>query len=199
MGTVTKVLLIVGLVLVGGGALIGGCVYSGYNGAIAAEENVKAKWAQVENQLQRRFDLIANLVETVKGVAGHEDKVFLGIAEARKSYFKANSVKEKVRANGGFEAALSRLLVLKESYPELKSNSSFLNLQAQLEGTENRLSTERKRYNEAVQALNTLCRKFPGQFYCSLAHVEKAEFFKIDEQARTVPKVDFSEPSGKSE
>ena len=192
MSTAVKALLIVVLVFVGGGILIGGCVYSGYNRAIELEENVKAKWAQVDNQLQRRFDLIPNLVEAVKGIVGHEKDVFLGIAEARKSYFQANSVGDKIKAAGGFESALSRLLVLRETYPELRSNTSFLNLQAQLEGSENRVSVARKRYNEAVQTVNTLCRKVPGRFYCGLAGVEKAEFFKIEEVARQAPKVDFS-------
>lgn len=197
MSTAVKALLIIVLVFVGGGLLIGGCVYGGYNKAIELEENVKAKWAQVENQLQRRFELIPNLVETVKGVTGHEKDVFLGIAKARESYFKANSVGEKIKAAGGFESALSRLLVLRETYPELKANISFQNLQVQLEGTENRLSVERKRYNEAVQAVNTMCRKVPGRFYCGLAGVELAEFFQIEEAAKQAPKVDFSgKPDG---
>ena len=197
MSTVVKVLLFIVLAFVGGAVLIGGCVYSGYNKAIALDEGVKAKWAQIENQLQRRFELIPNLVETVKGIAGQEKDIFLGIAEARKSYFKAGSVREKARAAGGYESALSRLLVLRETYPELKSNVSFQNLQAQLEGTENRLAVERKRYNDAVQDVNTLCRKVPGRFYCGLAGVEKAEFFEIQDAARETPKVRFSdEPRG---
>lgn len=198
MSSAIKILLVIVLVFVGGAVLVGGCVYSGYNRAIALDENVKAKWAQMENQLQRRFDLIPNLVETVKGITGHEKDVFMGIANARKSYFQAGSVAEKARAAGGFESALSRLLVLRETYPELKSNTSFLNLQSQLEGTENRLSVERKRYNEAVQALNTLCRKVPGKFYCGMGGIERAEFFEIQEGAKQTPKVSFSEKSGKS-
>ncbi|MFQ5780449.1 MAG: LemA family protein, partial [Nitrospiria bacterium] len=146
-----------------------------------------------ENQLQRRFELIPNLVETVKGVAGQEEKIFLGVAEARKAYFQAQSIGEKARAAGGMESALSRLLVLREAYPQLKSNESFLKLQDQLEGTENRLSVERKRYNDTVKVLNTFTRKLLGRFYAGLAGVEKAEYFEIEEGARAAPKVEFGE------
>jgi LemA protein len=173
--------------------VVGGCVYSGYSRAISLDEEVKNKWAQVDNQLQRRFELIPNLVETVKGIAGQEEKIFLGVAEARKAYFQAGSVREKARAAGGFEAALSRLLVLRETYPELKSNQSFLKLQDSLEGTENRLSVERKRFNDAVKTLNVFVRKPLGRLYASLAGVEQAEYFEIEEAARTAPKVSFSD------
>jgi LemA protein len=169
----------------------GGCVYSGYNQAITLDEAVKSQWAQVENQLQRRFELIPNLVQTVKGVAGQEEKIFLGVAEARKAYFQAGTVNEKARAAGGFESALSRLLVLRETYPALKSDQSFLKLQDQLEGTENRLAVERKRFNDAVRTLNTFTRKLLGRFYSSLAGVEKAEYFEIGEEARATPQVNF--------
>ncbi len=172
--------------------LMGGCtVYNGYNKVITLDEGVKSQWAQVENQLQRRFELIPNLVQTVKGIAGQEEKIFLGVAEARKSYFQANTVNEKARAAGGFESALSRLLVLRETYPELKSDKSFLKLQDQLEGTENRLAVERKRYNDTVRVLNTFSRKLLGSFYAGLAGVEKAEYFEIGEEAKTAPKVEF--------
>ena len=139
-----RILLIVAAVIVGSLLMMGGCVYSGYNKSITLDEDVKNRWAQVENQLQRRFELVPNLIETVKGVAGQEEKIFLGVAEARKAYFQAGSVSAKAKAAGGFESALSRLLVLRESYPELKSNESFLKLQDQLEGTENRMAVERK-------------------------------------------------------
>lgn len=186
------------LLIILGGILVtvlmaGGCVYSGYNQAITYDEEVKSGWAQVENQLQRRFELIPNLVETVKGVAGQEEKIFLGVAEARESYFQAKSIGDKARAAGGMESALSRLLVLREAYPQLKSNESFLKLQDQLEGTENRLSVERKRYNDAVKVLNTFTRKLLGRIYAGLAGVEKAEYFEIEEAARSTPKVKFGE------
>ncbi len=183
-------LIIFGVILILG--LMGGCaVYNGYNQAIMLDEGVKSQWAQVENQLQRRFELIPNLVQTVKGIAGQEEKIFLGVAEARKAYFQANTVNEKARAAGGFESALSRLLVLRETYPELKSDKSFLKLQDQLEGTENRLAVERKRYNDTVRVLNTFTRKLLGSLYAGLAGVEKAEYFEIGEEAKTAPKVEF--------
>jgi len=187
-----KVLLVFFIVILAGLVLVGGCFYSGYNRAVAMDENVSAAWAQVENQLQRRFDLIPNLVETVKGVAEQEKDVFLGIAKSRESYFQAKSVGEKVKAATGFESALSRLLVLRETYPELKSNQSFLKLQDSVEGTENRLSVERKRYNDNVKALNTFSRKLLGRIYCALAGVDKAEYFEVAEEAKAVPKVDFT-------
>ena len=196
MNATLKVLLIVVVVFLGMGLLAGGCVLGGYNKAVALQEAVQAKWAQVDNQLQRRFDLFENLVGTVKGIADQEKEIFLGVAEARKSYFQADSMAGKARAAGGFESALSRLLVLRETYPDLKSNQSFLTLQAQVEGTENRLSVERKRYNESVQGLNTYCRKIPGRWYCGLAGVEKAEFFEIQDEARQRPKIDFSGGAG---
>ncbi len=172
--------------------VVGGCFYSGYNKAVSLDETVSSKWAQVESQLQRRFDLIDNLVGTVKGVSGHEKEVFLGLANARKSYFQADSTGAKAKAAGMFQSALSRLLVLKESYPELKANENFMKLQDSIEGTENRLATERKRYNEAVKELNTFTRKLLGRLYAGMAGVEKAEYFEVSEAAKAVPKVDFS-------
>ena len=188
----SRILLIVLGVVVGFFLLAGGCVYSGYNQVITYDEAVKSQWAQVENQLQRRFELIPNLVETVKGVASQEQKVFLGVAEARKAYFQANTINEKARAAGGLEGALSRLLLLREAYPQLKSDQSFLKLQDQLEGTENRLSVERKRYNDSVRVLNTYIRKLLGRFYASLAGVDQAEYFEIQEAAREAPQVKFN-------
>ena len=186
-----RIALIVLGVFLGALLLGGGCVYSGYNRAITLDESVISNWAQVENQLQRRFDLIPNLIETVKGVAGQEEKIFLGIAEARKAYFQADSIGKKAKAAGQVESALSRLLLLRESYPQLKSNESFLKLQDQLEGTENRLAVERKRYNEGVKELNIFTRKLLGRFYASLAGVGASEYFEIQEVAREVPKVQF--------
>lgn len=192
---VGKVLIILLLAVLGGVLMVGGCVYSGYNRAVALDEEVKSTWAQVESQLQRRYELIPNLVETVKGFAGQEKDIFLGVAEARKSYFQATTPAEKAKAATGFESVLSRLLVLREQYPQLKSNESFLKLQDSLEGTENRLGVERKRYNDAVKRLNTFSRKLLGRFYTSLAGVERAEYFEITEEARTAPKVSFTEDS----
>lgn len=182
------------LVLVLGGLMLGGCVYSGYNKAITMDEDVQSAWAQVENQLQRRYEMIPNLVETVKGVAQQEKDVFLGIAKSREAYVGAKTVAEKAGAASAMESALARLLVVRESYPELRSNENFLKLQDSLEGTENRLAVERQRYNEKVRDLNTFARSLLGRFYTSLAKVEKAEYFEITEAARTAPKVDFSPP-----
>ena len=185
--------LLVGLVVVGG------CVWSGYDKAVTLDEQVKNRWAQVENQLQRRFDLIPNLVETVKGVAAQEEKIFLGVAEARKAYFQAQdsgTTADKARAANGLHSVLSRLLMLKETYPELKSNESFLKLQDSVEGTESRVSVERKRYNDAVTTLNTFTRRLGGRFFAGLAGVEPAEYFEIEEGVGEVPKISFSdEPS----
>ncbi|GBE00314.1 lemA family protein [bacterium BMS3Abin07] len=162
-----------------------------YNSAITMDENVKARWAQVENQLKRRYDLIPNLVATVKGYAKHEKELFENIAEARTKYFQANSVKDKIGASNRLEGVLSRLLMLREQYPQLKANESFLKLQDSLEGTENRIAVERKRYNDAVRALNTYRRTVFGRFFAALAGVEKAEYYEIPKGQAETPKVKF--------
>lgn len=191
---VGKVIGVILSVLLLGGALAGGCVYSGYNRAITMDEDVRSAWAQVENQLQRRYEMIPNLVETVKGMAQQEKDVFLGIAKSREAYVGARTVAEKAEAASSLESALARLLVVREAYPELRSNESFLKLQDSLEGTENRLAVERQRYNEKVRDLNTFARSLLGRFYTSLAKVEKAEYFEISDAARSAPKVDFNPP-----
>jgi len=174
-----------------GAAVVGGCAYTGYNKAVTIDENAKSAWAQVENVLQRRYDLIPNLVETVKGYTKHEEKVFTDIAQARTKYFSAGSRNEKIAASGGIERALSRLLVLRETYPELKAQENFLRLQDELAGTENRIAVERKRYNDAVKTLNAYRRRMLGSIWCGWAGVEEAEYFKVEEAAKEVPKVDF--------
>jgi LemA protein len=188
--TLKVVLIILGItvlfMIIMGGKLIGG-----YNQVIAMEENVKGKWAQVENQLKRRYDLIPNLVEAVKGYAKHEKEIFENIAQARTQYFQANDFKGKIQGANRLEGALSRLLLLQERYPDLKANQSFLRLQDSLEGTENRIAVERKRYNDAVQILNTYIRTFFGRFYALLAGVEPADYYKIPEAEKQVPKVKF--------
>lgn len=172
----------------------GGCAVSGYNRAMSLDANVKQQWAQVENQLQRRYELIPNLVATVKGEAGQEQKIFLGIAEAQKGYFAAKTVPEKAEAASQVESALSRLLVLSQQYPALKSNEAFLKLQDTIEGTENRLSVERGRYNDAVRELDVFMRQFPTSIWASLAGIKQPEYFKVTEEAKTAPKVDFGTP-----
>jgi LemA protein len=162
-----------------------------YNRAVAMDEQVAAQWAQVENQLKRRFDLIPNLVETTKGYAKHEKEIFENIANARTSYFQAKSVPEKVEAARGFEGALSRLLMLQENYPNLKANESYLKMMDSLEGTENRIAVERKRYNDAVKQVNTYRRTVVGRFIAALAGVEAAEYFELPEGEAAAPKVNF--------
>jgi LemA protein len=164
---------------------------NGYDKVIAMDENIKGKWAQVENQLKRRYDLIPNLIETVKGYAKHEKELFENIAEARTKYFQSNTVKGQVKAANQLEGALSRLLLLREAYPDLKANQSFLKLQDSLEGTENRIAVERKRYNEAVQILNTHIRTIIGRIFATLAGVSSAEYYEIPDAEKETPKVKF--------
>ena len=184
------ILIIVGIVVLVG-FMAFGKIIAGYNGVIAMDENVKGKWAQVENQLKRRYDLIPNLVETVKGYATHEKELFENIAQARTQYFQAKDVKDKVKASNQLEGVLSRLLLLQERYPVLKANESFLKLQDSLEGTENRIAVERKRYNESVQTLNTYIRTFFGRFYAMIAGVSSAAYYEVPEAEKAVPKVKF--------
>ncbi len=186
-----KNLLVVLGVIVAVVVVVGGWIVSGYNRVIAMDENVKTAWAQVENQLKRRYDLIPNLVETVKGYATHERGTFEHIADARTKYFQAQDVKGKIEASGDLERALSRLLVLQENYPQLKANESFLKMMDSLEGTENRLSVERKRYNDAVRTLNTYIRTIFGGFFANLAGVKQAEYYQIQEAEKAAPKVKF--------
>jgi LemA protein len=186
-----KIALIVLGILIIIGLSVGKWAISGYNNVIAMDEQVKAQWAQVENQLKRRYDLIPNLVETVKGYASHEKELFEHIADARTKYFQANTVKDKIQASGQLEGVLSRLLLLQENYPQLKANESFLKLQDSLEGTENRISVERKRYNEAVQLLNTYTRTVFGRFFAALAGVSKAEYYEVPQAEKEAPKVKF--------
>jgi len=184
------ILIILGVVLLFAVLAIGRII-GGYNTVIAMDENVKGKWAQVENQLKRRYDLIPNLIETVKGYAKHEKELFENIADARTKYFQAKTVKDKVESANRLEGVLSKLLFLQERYPVLKANQSFLKLQDSLEGTENRISVERKRYNDAVQGLNTYIRTFLGRFFATLASVSKAEYYEIPESEKAVPNVAF--------
>lgn len=162
-----------------------------YNTVIALDEQVKAQWAQVDNQLKRRYDLIPNLVETVKGYATHEKELFENIANARTKYFQAQAPKDKIQASNQLEGVLSRLLVLKETYPQLKANESFLKLQDTLEGTENRIAVERKRYNDTAQILNTYRRSVFGKIIAAVANVNEAAYYNIPEGEKATPKVNF--------
>ena len=174
-------------------ALILGSSYVGRRNQMAIKrEAVNAAWAQVDVVLQRRADLIPNLVETVKGFAVHEEQVFGEIARARSALIGAKTPADKIAANGALDSALSRLLVITENYPQLKSNENFLRLQDELAGTENRIAVERRRYNEAVQDYNTFISLFPNSLVASFSGFTRNDaYFKTDEGARTAPKVNF--------
>ena len=165
---------------------------NGYNQAIAKDEAVKSAWAQVENQLQRRNDLIPNLISTVKGFAAHEKEIFTEVTRLRSQWGKASSIGSKIENANAMGGALSRLLLVAENYPQLKSNENFLALQAQLEGTENRIAVERMRYNRTVKDFNRFQRLFFGRFFAAQAGVtEPAAYFKADKSASNVPEVKF--------
>lgn len=167
----------------------------GYNRAIRLEQQANEAWANVDAQLQRRLDLIPNLVATVQGYAGQEKEIFTRIAEARTKYFQSDSIEGRIEASNQLSGALSRLLLLQEAYPQLKSDQNFRDLQVALEGTENRIAVARTRYNQAVTALNTYAKEFLGSFFARRAGVEPKPFFETTEEARTAPpKVDFSTP-----
>ena len=171
--------------------VLGGSCVSSYNRLVTNEETVDTAWSQVENVLQRRNDLIPNLVNTVKGIAAQEQKVFLGVAEARSKIAGATTINEKVAANLAMTGALGRLLAVVERYPEIKSNQNFLALQTQLEGTENRIAVERRRYNESVRQYNLLTRRFPTNIMASFMSFEKRTYFEVAEGAEAVPQVQF--------
>ncbi len=171
-----------------------------YNGFVNKEETVKQAWAQVENQYQRRADLIPNLVNTVKGYAAHESSTLEGViaARARATQVTVNpddlspeAIAEYQAAQGQVSSALGRLMAIAENYPDLKANQNFLELQAQLEGTENRISVERQRFNEAVQGYNTSLRRFPGNIFAGLFGFQQHGYFEAAEGAETAPVVQF--------
>lgn len=162
-----------------------------YNSLVTMDEGVKGAWAQVENQLQRRYDLIPNLVETVKGFASQEREVFIKVTEARSRVAGAGTIDDKIEANNQLSSALSRLLVVVERYPELKSNTNFIRLQDELAGTENRIAVERRRFNETVRAYNTKIRSFPTNIIAGMFGFEKATFFEVPEARQEAPQVRF--------
>jgi LemA protein len=163
-----------------------------YNQVVTMDEQVKSQWAQVENQLKRRYDLIPNLVEVVKVYATHEKELFEHIADARTKYFQAPTPKDRMAASGQLEGVLSRLLVLQETYPQLKANESFLKLHDDLAGTENRIAVERMRYNDDVKALNTYRRSVFGRFFAALAGVNEAQYYETPQAEKEAPKVKFN-------
>jgi LemA protein len=172
----------------------------GYNKMVELSEGVDSQWAQVENVYQRRADLIPNLVNTVKGYAAHEKETLEAVIEARAKATSVNISADQLNeqsfarfqeAQGGLSSALSRLMVVMEQYPDLKANQNFLDLQAQLEGTENRITVERQKYNDAVRLYNVKIKSFPQLIYSGWFGFEKKPFFQAEEGAKTAPKVEF--------
>lgn len=163
-----------------------------YNRMVAQREGITASWAQVENVLQRRFDLIPNLVSTVKGYAKHEKSLLSDIARLRTEWAGAKTPADRVKAANGLEGALSRLMVVVENYPQLKASENFARLQDELAGTENRISVERMRYNEAVRSYNVTVQRFPGNLVAALFGFAKNDsYFQSEKDAKDSPKVEF--------
>ncbi len=179
------VVLVIGIVLV----LVAVWGINGYNGLVAKSEEVQTALSQIDNQLQRRNDLIPNLVETVKKYAAHESEVFTQIAEARAKLAGATTVEGMAQADAEVANALSRLLAIAENYPELKSNENFIQLQDELAGTENRIAVARRDYNEIARDYNTTIRRFPTNIIASLFGFERAGYFEASEDARQAPDV----------
>jgi LemA protein len=172
--------------------LVGGSYVSAKNQMVAKDQTVKSAWSEVDVQMQRRADLIPNLVETVKGFTKEENSVFAEIANARAGMLNAQTPQSKIAANGQLDGALGRLLLLTENYPQLRSSEQFMRLQDELAGTENRIGVARKRYNDAIQDYNTFIQQFPNSIWAGMAgyHTNDA-YFKASEAARTVPNVKF--------
>jgi LemA protein len=191
LGIVGVIIALVLLVAV----LVGGSYVSSKNQMVSKSEAIKQDWAQVDVVLQRRADLIPNLVETVKGFAKHEETVYADIANARAGLLNAKTPADKIAANGQLDGALGRLLLVVENYPNLKSDQNFLALQDELAGSENRIAVERRRYNEAIQDYNTYVGQFPNSIYAGWAGFQRNnDYFTASEGARQAPKVDFSAP-----
>ena len=184
------------LVVVGGLALIVLIVVvwfiGTYNSLVSTDQSVNEKWSQVENQYQRRADLIPNLVETVKGYAAHESKVFIDVTEARSQWASAKTPDEKMKAAGEMDSALSRLMVVVESYPQLKASENFVALQAQLEGTENRVTVARMDYNTAVKEYNVKIKIIPTSIVAGIYGYNDKPFFEAEKGAEKAPKVNFT-------
>lgn len=186
------VLIVVVLVLVLGGLGIAGKFIGVRNDLVTQRESVTAAWSQVDVALQRRADLIPNLVETVKGFAKHETEVFGAIANARSALIGARTPSEKIQANQQLDSALARLLVISENYPQLKSNENFLRLQDEIAGTENRIAVERRKYNETLQRYNTSIELFPNNLVAGMSGFTRNDaYFKTEPGSRTAPKVAF--------
>ena len=188
VGVVMVLIILVAIV-------VGGSYVSSKNEMVRKNEAIKQAWSQVDVVMQRRADLIPNLVATVKGYAQQEQKVFGDIANARAGLLNARTPADKIAANGKLDGALGRLLLIVENYPNLKSNQNFMALQDELAGTENRIAVERRRYNEAIQDYNTYIGLFPNSLYAGWAGFHRNnDYFAASEGAREAPKVDFSAP-----
>ncbi len=187
------VVLVVVVILIAIVAMVFGSYISARNQIVVKNEQIKQTWSQVEIVMQRRADLIPNLVSTVQGYAKQEQKVFGDIANARAALLGAQDPKSKIAANGQLDGALGRLLAISENYPDLKSNQNFLQLQDELAGTENRIAVERRRYNEALQDYNTFIGLFPNSIWAHMAGFSRNnDYFTASPAAQQVPKVDFS-------
>ena len=176
------------LPLLMGASLLSGC---GYNALVGLQQNIQAAWAQVQNQLQRRNDLIPNLVNTVKGYAAHETQVFEAVANARSQLLNAGTRDQQIEAAQQLQGALGRLLAIAERYPDLKANEQFNRLSDELAGTENRIAVERMRFNDAVRAYNTYRNSFPTVLYSGWLGFKEEKYFEAPAEAQGVPKVDF--------
>lgn len=185
-----KLLIILGVVALVVILLVSGIVGT-YNSLVGLEATVDEKQAAISTQLQRRNDLIPNLVNTVKGYAAHEQEVYTAIADARSKLAGASSIEDLSEANGELSSALSRLLVVVENYPELKANENFIALQDQLEGTENRIAVARNDYNGAAKKYNTKIRKFPANIFAGIFGFEKVDYFEAEAGAENAPEVSF--------
>ena len=184
-------LIVVGLIVVVA-LVLGGSLFGTHNQLVQEREAITASWSQVDVVLQRRADLIPNLVETVKGYATHEEKAIDSVTAARAALGGAKTPSEKIAANGQLDSALSRLLVVVENYPNLKANENFMRLQDELSGTENRIAVERRKYNETVQKYNTDIELFPNNIAASIWGFKREDaYFKADEASRQAPKVKF--------
>ena len=193
-GTITLV-VVIGVIVI-----IAGWVMGAYNSLVSNEEAVNSAWSQVENVYQRRSDLIPNLVATVKGYAEHESSTLEGVVEARSKATAVNvdpsnlspeAIAKFQQAQGELSSALGRLMMIKEAYPDLKANENFKDLQAQLEGTENRIATERKRYNEEARNFNVTVRRFPNNIIANMFNFRTKGYFESEEGANKAPKVEF--------
>lgn len=187
--TLITVLVVIAMILI--------LLFSSYNSLVASEENVNAKWSQIENQLQRRIDLIPNLVNTVKGYAAHEESILTEVSRAREKLIGASGAGEMAEANSELSSAFSRLLAIAENYPDLKADANFRQLADELAGTENRIAVARMDYNNAVQQYNSKIRRFPTVIIAGMFGFEKKDYFQAQEGAEQAPIVDFNSEGNK--